>query len=1046
MGLIDIAMRRPITVMVAVISMALMAVLALTRMSVDIFPALDLPVIYVVQPYGGMSPAQMESYFVYYYEYHFLYITGIDHIESRSIENVSLIKLQFHYGTDMAGAMAETVAQVERARAFMPPGTVGPFVLRYDASNVPVGYLVFTSQTRGTNEIQDLALNRVRPMFATLKGVSAPPPFGANQRSVVITIDPARLRSYNMSADEVIDAVSKGNKIIPAGDVRTGDLDRIAPLNSVVRDINELYMLPIRTGHGPTVFIRDVATVSDSTDIRTGYALVDGKRTVYAPITKRADASTLSVVNLVKENLPKMQALVPPDINVSFQFDQSVFVRDAIFELTREGLLGAGLTGLMILVFLADLRSAAIVVMSIPFAVLSALVALWLCGQTINIMTLGGLALAVGILVDEATVTIENIHVHLSRGELLPRAVLKAGRETLIPRLLAMLSVVSVFVPSFFMVGPTRSLFVPLSLAVGFAMLSSYVLSSTMVPVIATWFLKPSHTQAHTGERPRGLFHRIRERYLSTLGRLIRIRYAAVPLYFLLAAGLILVVYLQLGHQIFPRNDAGQFQLRLRAPTGTRFEVTEKLALKALGLIEQEEGRNNIDISIGYAGTQPPAYAISNVYLWTSGPHEAVLLVALKPGAPFSVEDLKERLRRRLPEELPGCTVSFEAGDIISRIMNFGSRTPIDVAIDGPDMALDRQHAAAILAEMKKIPVLRDVEFGQPQEYPTIDVEVNRERAGQLGVTFDRIGRSLVAATSSSRWIEENYWRDPKSGISYQVQVQMPQYNIGSVEDLEAVPAMPNGWEHPLIRDVAHVAYGTALGEIDRYNMQRMITVSANIIGDDLGKAMQEVGKAVKRAGNPPRGVFVSMRGQAKPMTDTFTGLQTGLMLAVLVIFLMLSANFQSFKLALVILGVIPAILCGEVVALWLTNTTVNVQSFMGSIMAIGVGVANAILLITFAETNRRGGQAALRAAMEAGRERLRPVLMTSLAMIAGMIPMATTAGAQASLGRAVIGGLLLSTPTVLLILPLIFSVVQQSAERTSGSIHPDDTLGVNNE
>src|SRR5712691_2560186 len=500
MWLINTALRRPITILVAVISIALGAILAFLRMPVDIFPNLNLPVIYVAQPYGGMDPAQMEGYLVSYYEYHFLYITGIEHVESKSIQNVGLIKLYFHPGTDMSQALAQTISYVERSRAFMPPGTVSPFVVRFDAGSVPVGYLVFSSETRGVGEIQDLALFRVRPMFATLPGVSAPPPFGGNQRTVVIHVDPDRLRAYDMSPEQVIRSLASGNIIMPAGNVRTGDINRLAPINSVVANIQELSNLPMKIGPGATVFLRDVGTVENSSDVLTGYALVNGRRTVYIPVTKRADASTLDVVSRVKAALPSMQTLIPEDIKVSFEFDQSTYVKNAIRGLIIEGALGAFLTGIMVLLFLRDLRSALIVVVTIPFALLGALVGLWLTGQTVNIMTLGGLALAIGILVDESTVAIENIHTHLGRGEPRARAILQAVREVLTPQLLALLAILAVFVPSFFLIGIARSLFVPLSLAVGFAMFTSYVLANTLVPVLSTWLLRDKEPGVHKAD------------------------------------------------------------------------------------------------------------------------------------------------------------------------------------------------------------------------------------------------------------------------------------------------------------------------------------------------------------------------------------------------------------------------------------------------------------------------------------------------------------------------------------------------------------------
>ena len=1039
MWLISAAMRRPITILVACVGIALCSILALTRMSVDIFPNLNLPVIYVAQPYGGMDPAQMEGYLVSYYEYHFLYITGIEHVESKSIQNVGLVKLYFHPGTDMSQALAQTVSYVERARAFMPPGTVAPFVVRYDAGSVPVGQLVFSSETRSVGEIQDLALFRVRPMFATLPGVSAPPPFGGNQRTVVIHVDPDRLRQYDMSPEEVVKAVATGNTIMPAGNVRTGDLNRLAPVNSVVPQIQELGNIPVRVGTGPAVYIRDLATIENGTDILSGYGLVNGRRTVYIPVTKRADASTLDVVNRVKSELPRMQALVPEDIKVNFEFDQSTYVKTSIRGLVIEGTLGALLTGLMVLLFLRDLRSALIVVTTIPFALLGALVGLWLSGQTVNIMTLGGLALAIGILVDEATVAIENIHTHLAKGEPRARAVLEATRETLVPRLLAMLSILAVFVPSFFMVGIARSLFIPHSLAVGFAMLASYFLSNTLVPVLATWLLRGKH-----GQQQDALLQRLQDCYAKFMRRVMPLRWPILACYLVIAGLGIFLLGRGLGTDIFPNVDTGQFQLRLRAPTGTRVERTETIALKALAVIKDEAGADNVAISLGFVGTQPASYPINSIYLWTSGPQEAVLLVALKPASHVRLSDLKERLRRKLPEILPGTDISFEAGDIVTQIMNFGAPTPIEVAMNGPNLLANRAFAEKVMAEMQKIVALRDLEFGQPLDYPTVDIKVDRERAGQLGVTVDQVSRSLVAATSSSRFVQPNYWRDPASGVAYQVQVEIPQSRVSSIEDVESIPAMNSGAKGPLIGDVAQVSYGTMPGEYDRYNQQRMITITANIAGKDLGSVSSEVAAAVQRAGEVPRGVTVNLRGQVPPMTQTLSGLELGLALAIVVIFLLLTANFQSLRVALVVLSTVPAVVLGVGLMLWITGTTLNVQSFMGAIMAIGVSVANAILLVTFAEQHRRQNHSADEAALEGARSRLRPILMTSFAMIAGMIPMALALGEggeqTAPLGRAVIGGLFASTVAVVTILPLVFALVQQRASRASASLHPDDT------
>ena len=1039
MWLILAALRRPITILVAVVAIALCALLALKRMPIDIFPNLGLPAIYVAQPYSGMDPAQMESYLVSFYEYHFLYITGIEHVESKSIQGAALIKLFFHPGTDMSQALAQTVAYVNRSWAFMPPGTVPPFIVRFDAGSVPVGSLVFRSETRSVGEIQDLALFRVRPMFATLPGVSAPPPFGGNARTIVVHVDPERMRAYRMAPDEVVQALNKSNLIVPAGNVRIEDLTTITTVNSVIPTMTGFGDIPIRTGAGPTVFLRDIGYAKNSTDIVTAYALINGRRAVYIPVTKRADASTLAVISSVKEAIPKFQALVPEDISISLEFDQSVYIKNAVRSLTTEGVLGAVLTGLMVLLFLREWRSAVIVLLTIPFALLSAVIALWVAGQTINIMTLGGLALAVGILVDESTVAIENIHAHLARGQARARAVVDSGRDVAVPRLVAMLSVLAVFIPSFFMVGVGRALFVPLALAVGFAMASSYLLASTLVPVLATWLLRSEPHGEHTENR----FQRFQQHYGQLIAILVKFRWIVIPLYLVFSAAVTWGLISRLGTEIFPSVDTGQFQLRVRAPDGTRIERTEVLAQRVLDAIAEEVRAENIAITQGFVGVQPASYPVNTIHLWTSGPHEAVLLVALKRGSGLSTNLVKERLREKLPKLFPGTKYVFEAGDIISQVISMGSPTAIEVAMSGPKLEANRAYAERVLQELAQISTLRDLQFGQPLEYPTIEVMVDRIRAGQLGVFMSDVARSLVSATSSSRFIQPMFWRDPSSGNAYQVQIEIPQHHMASAEDVQNVPVMPNGAAGPLVRDLAHVAPGRMIGEYARYNMQRMVTITANVAEEDLGHAADRVSAAIARAGEPPRGVSVALRGQAAPMRETLASLRLGLALSIVVIFLLLAANFQSFWNAVIVLSTMPAVLAGIVVTLFVTGTTLNVQSFLGAIMAIGVAVANAILLVSFAETRWQAGRAAGVAAVEGAEGRLRPILMTSAAMIAGMIPMALALGEgdeqTAPLGRAVIGGLVAATLATLLILPTVFALIKRWSHPITPSLDPDD-------
>jgi multidrug efflux pump subunit AcrB len=1043
MWLIRAALRRPITVMVVVLAVALTSGFAATRMRADIFPDLDLPVIYVAQPYGGMSPAQMEGYITYYYEYHFLYINGIESVESKSIQNTSLLKLTFHPGTDMSEALAQTIGYVNRARAFMPAGTVGPFIMRFDAGTVPVGYLVFRSESRSLGEIQDLALNRVRPQFATLPGLTSPPPFGGSQRSIVIRVDPDKLRSFGMAPDEVIRAVTAGNVIMPSGSINIGDETRISPINSVVGTINDLLDLPIRTGAGTPISIRDVGSVADSTDIPTAYALVNGRRAVYIPVTKRPNASTLAVVSEVKANLARFQSLVPDDIAVSYELDQSGHVAAALRSVAIEAILGALLTGLMVMVFLRDWRSSLIVVITIPFALLAAVVALWTAGQTLNVMTLGGLALAVGILVDEATVAIENVHTHLARGVPVARAVVDAGGEVVVPRLLAMLSVVAVFVPSFFMTGVSRSLFVPLSLAVGFAMAASFLLSSSLVPVLSIWWLRGHRDVETRSETRRNWIDRGRDRLGTLLERVSPLRVLLVLSYLIATAGLVAIVGMTLGREIFPPSGVSAFQLRFRAPAGTKFEMTEQLAREVLDVIRDTAGPDRVDITLGYVGVQPSSYPINTIFLWTGGSHEGVLQVALKQDARIDLDDLRERLRAVFRTRFPDAQFSFEPGDIISRIMNFGAPTPVEIAITGPDFAASRAFAARVRGAVASIAALRDLQYGQTLDYPAIQVNVNRQRAGQLGVTVDQVGRSFAAATSSSRFVAPNYWADPRTGIAFQVQVQVPQPRMTTLEDLRVVPVTSGEGAMPLLGDVAQIENATIVGEYDRVNGQRMVTLTANVAGEDLGRALTEVRNAIRRAGDPPRGTTVAVRGQIAAMADTFANISAGLVVAVVVIVLLLSANFQSLRLALTVMSTVPAVLAGVVVILKLTGTSLNIQSFMGAIMAIGVAVANAILLVTFAEQVRQNGVAPQQSAIDAARARMRPVLMTSAAMIAGMIPMALALGegseATAPLGRAVIGGLTAATIATLIVLPSVYSLMQRAAATGSRSLDPDD-------
>ena len=1015
MNLVRLALRRPLTIVVAVVAIALGAWIALQRMTRDVFPPLGIPTIYVAQPYGGMDPAQMEGFLTYYYEYHFLYITGIEHVESKSIQGASIMKLQFHPGTDMASALSEVVAYVNRSRAFMPPGTPGPFITRFDAGSVPVGYLVFstTNANRTVGEMQNAALNQVRPLFAPLPGVSAPPPFGGSARTILINLKPDRLRSYGVSADEVVTAIANANTLSPSGNLPIGDKYPFVPVNAVVKNPQDLAAVPIRTGANGAVFVRDLGDVADGADIVTSYALANGKRTVYMPVTKRADASTLSVVELVKANIPKFKQVLPDDIEVTYEFDQSPYVVRAIRDLVKEGALGAVLTGLMVLLFLRDWRSAFIVVINIPIALLAGTFALWVSGQNINLMTLGGLALAVGILVDEATVAIENIHVHLSRRRreeslanaecgtrsaepekqrlvtssptpTLGRAVLDATVETTGPRFLAMLCVLAVFIPAFFMQGAAKALFTPLALAVGFSMVASFVLSSTLVPVLSVWLLRgrsadfqigtnssasPTHAEPEFGAP--GTMARA---YAALLRPLLAARWLVVPVYLAVAIGGLLLLTPRLGTEIFPKVDAGQIQLRLRAPSGTQLEKTEAIALRVLDLIKREAGPDNVQMSIGLVGVHAANYPVNLIHQWNAGPEEAVLQIQFKPGA-VRTEPFEEKLRAVFKTELPDVLVSFEPSNIVERVMSFGAPTPIEIAVQGQNLAVSKEFAEKLRERLVKIPSLRDLQFAQVLDYPTLDVNINRERAGLLGVKMSDATKSLVASTASSRFTVPNYWADPASGIAFSVQVQVPQGRVNSVEEFKNTPVTTAGGKATLLRNIASVSDGTAPQTYERYNLVRVVSLTANIHGADLGAVAKEINRALAEVGAPPAKTSVAVRGQIPPMKEMFAGLRNGLLLAVVVIFLLLAANFQSLRLSVVVISTVPAVIAGVALTLWLTHTTLNIQSFMGAIMAVGVAVANAILLVTFAERARVAGDGnSIAASLEGASSRLRPI------------------------------------------------------------------------
>lgn len=1059
--LIQSALRKPISVMVGIFAIIFFAVLSIRSIPVDIFPDLDLPTIYVIQPYGGMAPDQMDGFITTRYQDHFLYVSGIRDVEVKTIQGMSIIKLQFYPGTDMAQAAAEVANNISRAKAYMPEGTVPPQVIRFDASSVPVGQLVFSSKTRSLNEIQEFASSRVRPMFSKIEGVSSPPPLGGNQRTIVIRVDPQRLRSYKLTPEEVIKAVVNNNQPSPAGNIRIGDRTLMTPVNSLIDKPQDFLNVPVRVGAGPTVFIRDVGIVEDAADITVGYALVQGRRAVYIPVVKKSDASTLSVVNNIRASLPQLQNAVPEDVTISYEFDQSTYVTNSLKSLITEGALGALLTGLMVLLFLRDWRSVIIVVITIPISVLTAVILLNLFGQTINIMTLSGLALSVGILVDQATVTIENIHQHLELKKPMAVAIWEACKEIAFPELLILLSILAVFAPAFVMSGIPKSMFLPLSLAVGFAMIASFLLSQTFVPVLANWLLKGHVQQHHDGtlaldheEREllieenkhpenKTAFDRFKVKYLHLLERIFERSKFWTTVYLVASVLIIGIAFYFIGTDILPKANSHQFQLRIKGVDGTRVERTEETTLKVLDLIKEEVGAENVDISSAYVGNVPSSYGTSQIFVFNSGPHEAVIQVSLSEHYDVRIAQLKENLRKRITQALPSLRLSFEPIELVDKIMSQGASTPIEINVAAKDIREAEKFAVKIIAKMNEIPFLRDVQIAQPMAYPILKIDMDRERAGQMGVTPTQVARSLVAATSSSRFTDKNLWLDNSKGLAYQVQIQIPEYKMNSVDDIRNIP-LQSGNLHPTLTDVATFSEEVAPGQYDRSGPNRLVTITANLHRIDLGSASKAVEKAIQAAGDPPRGMVIDFKGQVKLLTETLSSLQGGLGIAIVIIFLMLAANFQSFKLAFTILSSIPAVLAGSLLMLLACGATLNLQSYMGMIMSVGVSVANAILMITNAENLRLEMKDASKAGLIAAGSRIRPILMTSIAMIAGMIPMASGMGEGgdqiAPLGQAVIGGLAASTLVSLLILPSVFTLLQQKASYISVSLDPEDS------
>lgn len=1045
MNLIKFALRKPIAIMVLVLGLLFFGIKAAKDVKVDILPEMELPVVYVAHSFNGYTPQQMEGYFTKMYVNMLLFTNGIKSIESKNTQGLTLMKVNFYEGTDMGEAIATINALSTRSQVFLPPGAPPPFIIRFDSSSQPVGQLVFRSVTKTNNELQDIANFNARPFLIKIPGLTTAPPFGGSPRTIEVNIDPYKLRAHNLSPEQIVEAISRNNITSPSGNVYIGDKNYLTPTNNTVKTIEELGDIPLFKGTVSNVFIRDVATVKDGADIATGYALIDGKRSVYINIAKASNASTLDVVNQLKNDLPKIQRNMPDDVTISYEFDQSVYISNALKGLVLEGILGALLTGLMVLLFLSDRRAALIVILTIPISIISGVLFLKLFGQSINIMSLSGLALAIGILVDESTVTIENIHQHFAMKKTRAQAILDACKEIAFPKLLIMLCILAVFAPAFMMTGIPGSLFMPLAMAIGFSMIVSFLLSQTFVPVMANWLMRhpqdiPEGT-AHVKDR----FMRFRDRFVHFLSRLASQKKAIASISVIMALGIGFGLYQITGKDVLPAVNSRQFQVRIKAAEGTRIEVTEIKVKQFLQHLKQKLGKENIAISSVFIGQHPSTFAVSPIYLYNAGPHEALMQVALKKFNGNS-DELKEELRAFYKERMPDLKISFEPIELTEKILSQGANNPIEIRVSGMMKKMNRMYANKLLAKLKEIDYMRDQQIPQSMDYPAMQITIDRARAAQLGVDVQDIAKSLVAATASTRYTNKNFWVGGMMGIAYDVQVQTPQYILNSKDELANLP-LSRSAARPVLGDVATITPTQELGE--SYNLGTMgyITVTANLHKKDLEQASKDIASAIHSLGELPKGITIETAGMLPVLDETLRSLGNGLFIAVVVIFLMLSATFQSFRISIVILTTVPFVMVGSLIMLNVTGSTLNLQSYMGLIMSIGVSIANAVLLISNAESIRKTNRNSMDAGIEAAKLRIRPIVMTTLAMIAGMLPMAIgfgEGGDQVSpLGRAVIGGLIFSTFSVLIVLPLVFGWMQKNVGVLSPSLDPEDEESV---
>jgi CzcA family heavy metal efflux pump len=1054
MWIVKIALSRPYTFIVLGLLILILSPVVILQTPTDIFPNINIPIIAVSWDYAGLNPAEMEGRITSVYERVLTTtVDNIEHIESTTINGTAVVRVYLQPNASVDKANAQVTAISQAILRQMPQGVLPPLILNYSASAVPVLQLGLSGNNLSEPQLNDLAVNFLRTQLVTVPGASIPYPFGGKTRQAMVTLNQQRLQSKGLSANDVLVALQAQNLIEPGGTAKIGQFEYDVDLNSDTETIQELNDLPIKTIHGTTIYVRDVATVSDGFAPQKNIVRQDGKRGVLLTVFKAGDASTIEIVTKTRQLLPRVAQTLPPELRIQPLTDQSIFVRGAVNGVVREAIIAAALTGLMILLFLGSWRSTVIIAISIPLSILSSVIALSFLHQTINIMTLGGLALAVGILVDDATVTIENIERHFEEGANLHDGILEGAAQIATPALVSTMCICIVFLPMFFLKGVPKFLFIPLAEAVIFAMIASYILSRTLVPTLAMFLLQPHDENAKPSTNifsrfQKGferLFLRFRDAYHSLLEQLVLRRKIFVPA-FLLVCVCVFVLIPFLGQDFFPESDSGHFILHVRAKTGMRVEETARLADEVEQYIRTVVPAGEMDNVLDNIGL--PFSSINYMYNTSglTGEADADILVSLKEKHRPTREYVRI-LRANLANKFPGNTFYFLPGDIVTQTLNFGLPAPIDIQIEGANVAGNTKVAGAMLSELSHVPGLTDIRVQEQQDYPKLHIDVDRTKASQAGLTEHDVVNSMLVALSGSFQVSPMYYLNPKNGVQYSIVVQNPQYGVQSGQDIKNIPLSSSDQTHQdLLTDVSTIHRTMEPGSINHYNIRRVVDIYGAIQGRDLGAVGREVNRIVDRHKKDlPRGSFVTLRGQFGTMQSAYIGLIGGLIFSILLVYMLIVVNFQSWLDPFVIVMALPAALAGIVMFLFITRTTLSVPALMGAIMCMGVATANSILVVSFAKERLSHHGDPVAASIEAGSTRFRPVLMTALAMIIGMVPMALGLGdggeQNAPLGRAVIGGLLVATVATLVFVPSVFSLVHKRVEKNSDENLPEKQL-----